>query len=361
NRLEEAGTAPLEDLFARVSAVVAARLEPYADTSLAPFAREVVALDHADLDPVARRLPPLQAFPKGDSRLLPGQFAGLFDLRRQQWRKVRFIADVNQNEKVTAREIIAALPEECLILCDLGFFGFAWFDDLTARKQFYVSRLRQKTSYTPIHTFYQDADLFDGIVWLGAYRADRAQHAVRLVRVRHRGRWHTYLTNVLDPTLLAVREVLTLYARRGDFELAIDLVKQHLGLHLLWSAKDVVIQQQLWAVLLISQILQALRLEVAGRAGVDPFEVSLELLARWFPRLVAEGKDPIATFVTYGRQGGFIRPSSRLKIDAPTIPKENLCPLPPDLVLERVPHHSQRKCGKRPEKRVRKQPNKQAN
>ena len=38
------------------------------------------------------------------------------------------------------------------------------------------------------------------------------------------------------------------------------------------------LESTVWAVLIIAQILQALRVESAGRAGVDPFEVSMALL-----------------------------------------------------------------------------------
>jgi DDE family transposase len=346
-RLAAGGTQPLAELFAHTSAVLAARLAPYAASDLAPFATEVVALDHTRLDPIARRLPALRELPLGDARLLPGQLAGLFDLRRQQWRQVQFIADPHQNEKVTARELVATLPEQSLLLCDLGFFGFAWFDDLTDQGQWYVSRLRQRTSYTVIHTFYAEHDTFDGLVWLGAYRADRAKHAVRLVRFRHQGQRHTYLTNVLDPHTFPLAQIARLYARRWDFELAANLVKQHLGLHLTWSAKDVLIQQQLWAVLLISQILQALRLELAARAGVDPFDVSLALMIRWLPRLAATGQDPLQAFLDHGRAVRFIRPSTRTTAHAPTIPPDALTPIPPTLCLERTPRHANRKCGPR--------------
>lgn len=346
-RLAAGGTQPLAELFAQTSRLLMARVAPYAATDLAPFATEVVALDHTDLDPIARRLPALRDLPPGDAHLLPGQLAGLFDLRRQQWRHVQFIADPHQNEKVTAREIVATLPPQSLLLCDLGFFGFAWFDDLTDQGQWYVSRLRKRTSYDVIHTFYAEHETFDGLVWLGAYRADRAKHAVRLVRFRYHGRLHTYLTNVHDPRTFPLAEIVRLYARRWDFELAANLVKQHLGLHLLWSAKEVVIQQQLWAVLLISQILQALRLELAARAGVDPFDVSMALMIRWLPRLAAAGQDPLATFLADGPALRFIRPATRLTVQAPTIPPTKLKPLPPDLSLERVPRHANRNCGPR--------------
>jgi hypothetical protein len=353
-RLEAGGTKPLEELFVQISRVLAERLAPYAQTSLAPFATDVIALDHTDLDQIARRLPTLRTVPDGDARLLPGQLAGLFDLRRQQWRAVKFIADQAQNEKVTARELVFSLPQHSLILCDLGFFGFAWFDDLTEHAYSYVSRLRQGTSTQVAHTYYAQGDIFDGLIWLGKYRADRAKHAVRMVRFRYKGTVRAYITNVLDPHKLTLAAIARLYARRWDFELAANLVKQHLQLHLLWSAKDIVIQQQIWAVLIISQILQALRLEIAGRAQVDPFEVSMDLLVHWFPQLAADGKDPIQTFVEVGRDARFIRPSSRLTMEAPNIPPDDLVPRPNDLVLERTPRHSNphRNWGSRPSKKA---------
>ena len=45
--------------------------------------------------------------------------------RRQQWRKVSYIAESHQNEKVAAREMVAGVPLHTLILADLGYFAFA--------------------------------------------------------------------------------------------------------------------------------------------------------------------------------------------------------------------------------------------
>src|SRR5438067_2478080 len=80
------------------------------------------------------------------------------------------------------------------------------------------------------------------------------------------GTTRRYLTNVLDPTLLPAHEVPALYARRWDIELAYKLLKRELNLHLLWSGKTAVIHQQIWATLIISQVLLALWMEVAATA-----------------------------------------------------------------------------------------------
>jgi hypothetical protein len=347
HRLARDGTGPLERLFAHLSAVLADRLAPDAATALAPFASGVDALDETTLDRVARLLPALRAAPAGAAALLPGKLAGLFDRRRQQWRRVEHVADPQQNEQVAARGMVAALPAGSLVLADPGYFGFAWFDALTDAGQWWVSRRRAKTSDTVIQTLYAQGDTLDAVVWLGAHRADRARHAVRLVQFRHGSMLHRYLTNALDPTALPMAEVARLDARRWDVELAFNLIKTHLGLHLLWGATPTVVLQQVWAVLIIAQVLQALRLEIAGRAGVDPFAVSLPLLVEYLPFFAYRGADPVAVFVEQGRALGFIRPSARTAIAAPTIPPEAITPPSPGLLLERTPRYAHRKCGPR--------------
>ena len=349
-RLHTAGTKPLERLFEQITSVLAQRFQGMDSDKLAPFAKEVVCIDESTLDAVSRRMPTLRAIPEGDSRLLPGKLSGAFDVRRQQWRTVRFQPNPQQNEKVMARDLAAQMPVGTLLVADLGYFGFAWFDWLTDRGYHWLSRLRAKTSYKVMHVFYERGEVFDGIVWLGAYRADRAKHAVRLVTFRQSKIMHRYITNVHDPLTFPIPSMAQVYARRWDIEMALKLVKQHLKLRLLWSAKRVVILQQIWATLIISQVLQALRLEIAHKAGVDPFEVSIGLLVQYAPQYAYEGRDPVKIFVERGRDLGFIRPSRRTRIHAPSIPDEAILPAPPTLALTRTPRYANRKCHKTSQK-----------
>ena len=90
-RLHSAGTEPFERIFSHVTGVLYDRLgracpdpaERVGTAELAPFASEVVCLDESTLDKVARTVPTLRKVPDGDSRLLPGKLAGVFDVRRQ--------------------------------------------------------------------------------------------------------------------------------------------------------------------------------------------------------------------------------------------------------------------------------------
>ena len=338
-RLDQGGEAPLKWLFEQISVVLQVRLQPYRQ-ALAPFASDVVAIDETTLDKVARHLPLLRAVPDGDARLLPGKLAGIFDVRLQQWRYVEHIPNPLENEKVAAPGLLAQLQRGALILMDLGFFSFAWFDQLTTEGYFWISRLRQKTSYEVIHTFYQQGETLDALIWLGAYRADRARYAVRLVSFRVGASTYQYITNVVHPTQLSLHQIAVLYARRWDIELAFKLIKRELGLHLFWSAKPGVLLQQIWAVLLISQILLALQIEIAGKAGVDPMDVSLPLLVEYLPRW--NDVDFIDLVVTRGRETGFIRPSRRIRIQTPAVVLKDYLPPPPDLCLCHDPRYAHR-------------------
>lgn len=343
NRLASGGLEAMQDLFRQITHALTERFAPYAQHHLAKFAAGVYALDGSTLDKIGRYLPALRKVPNGDSQLLPGKMVGLFDIRRQQWREVVHLPNPHQNDKVAARELADQLPRGSLLLADLGFFGFAWFDYLTVQGYWWISRLREKTSFEVIHTFYEDATTFDGLVWLGKYRADHAAVAIRLVRFTVGQNQFQYLTNVLDPWTLPIQEIAQLYARRWDIEMAFRMVKQYLKLHILWSAKLEIVLLQVWAVLIISQVLQAIRLEIAGLAEVDPFDVSLPLLVQYVPQLTLENKNPIEMIVRDGRELGFIRPSRRIRIQAPIIAEDKIRPLPEKTKLVRRPRYAQRK------------------
>lgn len=336
-RLEKGGIEPLLQILRAVTSLLYERLEPLTGRVLAPFASEVVALDETTLDAVARKLPSLRG---EEGPHLPGKLACLFDVRRQLWWDVALIADAKAQDLEVSQRLVEGLPPGSLILADLGYFCFAWFDWLTDRGHYWISRLKANSSYTVRHVFYQEGDVLDAIVWLGAHRSDKAGHAVRLVQFRRGKQLFIYITNVLDPRILSLAEIARLYARRWDIEMAFQVLKQHLKLHFLWSAKQQVMLQQVVAALTIAQILTAIRQEIAARADVDLFEVSLELMVKYFSFSTEKGRDPIAEWAESGHKWGYIRPSRRVKIEAPEIPPDRLSPLPESIELTRKPRYT---------------------
>jgi Transposase DDE domain len=351
-RLEQEGWEPLAQLFERVSLLLAKFLQPALQAyhqrhaTLASFASEVVAVDEMYLDQVSRRLPILRHFKTGDVQLLPGKLVALFDVRLQQWRAIDYIAQARKNGMKHAYSMLASVKRGALVLADLGYFSFRWFDELTELGYSWISRVKEGTTVVVLHTYYEAGETFDRLVWLGAWNV-KAKYAVRQVQFRHGGMLRQYFTNVCDPTVLPLPEIARLYARRWDIELAFLTLKRELGLHLIWSSKSVVVLAQVWACLIIAQVLQAIRMEVALRAQVDAFEVSLPLLIEALPQFGSQGRDGIAECVRQGRALGIIRPSTRLRIQAPDIPPNQWIPLPQMTVLCRQPcYGNERKSDK---------------
>jgi hypothetical protein len=295
-RLLSAGTTALQCLFETVSHGLAqwSQAQHVSALSLAPFASQVVALDESTLDRLRRLTADLRDLPTGDPHLLPGKLAGLFDLRLQRWVRVQFRADVLAGCNIGVLTLLTGLPTGSLILADLGYFSFPWFDYLTGQGYWWVSRLKEGVTYEikEVLAYDDHTGLLDAIVWLGKYRADRAAHAVRLICFPFNGTPYRYLTNVLSPTHLSLHDLAQLYARRWDIELAFKLLKCELGLHIWWGARPELVLIQLWLALILAQLLHALQLHVAMQADVDPFDVSMHLLVELLDTIPA-GSTPI--------------------------------------------------------------------
>jgi len=320
----------LQRLFETISHALAQRSlsQPPSALTLAPFASQVVALDETTLDHLQRLTQDLRDIPDGDAHRIPGKLAGLFDLRLQRWIRVQFRADVLAGCNTGILLLLEVLAPGSLILADLGYFGFPWFDYLTDQGFFWVSRLKAKTTYEikEVLAYEDHSGTLDAIIWLGTYRADRAAHAVRLVIFSFHGIQYGYLTNVLDPQQLSMQEIAQLYSRRWDIELAFKLLKCELGLHLWWGARTEVVMIQLWLALILAQVLHALQAHVALQAEVEPFDVSMHLLVELLGTM-PEGPTPvIERLVQQGRFLGLIRPSTRMQVVVPAVPLHTLRP-----------------------------------
>ncbi len=185
-RLEQ-GWMPLAHLFERVSLLLAQWLQPALQAyhqqhaTLAAFASEVVALDEMHLDQVSRRLPIFRHLKRGDAQLLPGKLVALFDVRLQQWRAIDYIAQAKQNGMQEARALLGSVKQGALVLADLGYFCFQWFDELTDLGYSWISRVKENTSVVVLHTYYEAGETFDRLVWLGAWNI-KGKYAVRQVQ-----------------------------------------------------------------------------------------------------------------------------------------------------------------------------------
>ena len=341
--------------FEQVSGSLAQQLGGLEDRRLAPWACQVLALDESTLDAVGRWLPELRALLPGDPGLLAGRISALFDLRRQQWVRVELWQEAVANCKQQARLLLEGLQAGTLLLFDRGYLSFPWFDELTELGLWWISRYANHASLEVRHILYQGDGVLDAIVWLGTYRADRAKYAVRLVQFYQHGQLHRYLTNVLDPSQLPLADLARLYARRWDIELAFCVLKEHVHVSQLWSAKWEVVQVQIWAGLLLAQLFHGLQVHLAAQEGVEPFDVSIDLLVELVPPLLQRGIAPLPALGRLGRELGLIRPSTRIRVQTPFVDATWITPAPPEALRPRdTVRYAQRKCAPGPRPKTKK-------
>lgn len=134
------------------------------------------------------------------------------------------------NDKTWCDQLLERLPVGGLLIFDLGFFKFPWFDGFTATNKFFVTRLREKTAYTVVRCLSSGQFYRDEIIAMGEYRSNPCKHPVRLVSVLWGATWYYYLTNVVDPQMLSAQQVCELYRKRWRVEDAFLLTKRLLGL-----------------------------------------------------------------------------------------------------------------------------------
>jgi hypothetical protein len=205
------------------------------------------------------------------------------------------------NDKRFAAEILAALPVGGLLIFDLGFFSFLWFDAFTEQQKYFVTRMREKTAYHTVQVLSQGPYYRDEHIAVGQYRSNPCQHPLRMVSVWWQGTWYRYLTNVLTPQELSARQVCELYRRRWRIEDAFALTKRLLDLAYVWTGSTNAVQLQLYATFIFYAVLLTICQQVAEVLGEPLERISVEMVFRAFyhySRALQRGAcDDLVTFL----------------------------------------------------------------
>jgi hypothetical protein len=223
------------------------------------------------------------------------------------------------------------LPAHTLLLFDRGNHDYRFFDWLTEHACGFITRAKSTTAYRTEQVLVATPRVRDQVVHLGLYRSNTCQHPVRLIEVQIGSRWQSYLTNVLDPTVLSTAQVVDLYGRRWRIEEAFSLVKRLLGLSYLWTGTPNGIQLQLWATWLLYAVLVDLSDAVAQELDVCLDQISLEMVFRglyFFAGAVHRGEasDPVA-YLAAQDDLGIIKRRRKYR------ERQRLQDYPPELIL----------------------------
>src|SRR2546422_492707 len=112
---------------------------------------------------------------------------------------------------------------------------------------------------------------------------------------------------------------------------------------------------QIWCALLLAQLFHGLQVQLAAQEGVEPFDVSIDLLVELVPRLLQRGIAPLPSLGRLGRELGLIRPSTRLRVQVPFVDATWITPAPPEALRPRdTVRYAQRKCARGPRPKTKK-------
>ena len=231
---------------------------------------------------------------------LGGKIMMVVDAWTHQPVKTFYTSQSKANDRTFGQPLIQQLPVGGLLIFDLGFFSFPFFDAFTAGKKFFLTRLRQTTGFERVSLLAQGPHYRDEIIRVGLRSDYPCQHEIRMVSILWNRTWYRYLTNVLDPEKLSARQVGELYRRRWRIEEAFLLTKRLLGLSYLWVGGRNGVQIQIYATWIFYAVLVDVCRQVAVALSQPQDGISVEMVFRSFYHFSrACEKDPLTQLIPF--------------------------------------------------------------
>ena len=234
-------------------------------------------VDCSTLEALFRKLKSLEDVPKGQ---LAGKMGTVIDLITRLPIEIWF----NENPRVSdvrfEPDLLNLVTTKTLLLLDRGFYHFSFWLQLIEREVHFITRLKKGASIQVKQVFTDSYTLRDRLIRLGSGTKKTPFITLRLIEVRSSKTWHSYLTSVLDPTILPPYVVADLYRRRWRIEEAFNTVKRLLGLSYLWTGSINGIQLQIWGTWLFYAVLVDLGDAVADELSLPFDRISLEMIYR---------------------------------------------------------------------------------
>lgn len=185
------------------------------------------------------------------------------------------------SEQTLATALWPSIPDDSLTLVDRGFSEFkAWSGLVTGgRNRHLMARIRRDT------VLHEVKDLPDGTVLVDVLPSKNARAAdpevapirARVIAYEHPGGEPSrLLVTLLDPSLYPADELIRLYHDRWEVELAFDELKTHL-LQRKESLRSMLpdgVEQEVWGVLLVYNLLRREMLLAAAAHEVNPNRIS---------------------------------------------------------------------------------------
>ena len=238
---------------------------------------QIWIVDCSTLEALFRKLKSLEDVPKGQ---LAGKMGTVIDLMTRLPIEIWFNENPRPSDVKFELDIFNLVKAKTLLLLDRGFYHFSFWLQLIEQEVHFITRLKKGASIKVEQVFTNSYGLKDRLIRLGSGRNKTPFITLRLIEVRSGKTWHSYLTSVLDPTILPPYVVADLYRRRWRIEDAFNTVKRLLGLSYLWTGSINGIQLQIWGTWLFYAVLVDLGDAVADELSLPFVRISLEMIYR---------------------------------------------------------------------------------
>jgi putative transposase len=176
------------------------------------------------------------------------------------------IGDGKQSELIAGRQF--EFPKGSIVVFDKGYVDYGWYNTLTQKGIYFVSRLRPNSIYRVIErrdVAHLDGVTCDQVIELSSAHA-RKREAPRLRRIGYRcpdtDRHYVFITNHMN---LSARTIAAIYKDRWQVELFFKALKQNLKIKAFVGTSRNAVLTQLW-IAMVAYLLVALA-RYAAKAG----------------------------------------------------------------------------------------------
>ena len=210
--------------------------------TLSKFERIWIA-DSSTLEALFRKLKSLADVPKGQ---LAGKMGIVIDLMNRLPVEIWFQENPQASDTKLESNLLNLVKANTLLLLDRGFYHFYFWQQLIDQGIHVITRLKKGAAIQVKQVFTDSYGLRDRLIRLGSGTKKTPYITLRLIEVRSGKIWHSYLTSVLNPTVLPPYVIADLYRRRWRIEEAFNIVKRLLGLSYLWTGSLNGVKLQIW-------------------------------------------------------------------------------------------------------------------
>lgn len=232
-------------------------------------------VDCSTLEALFCKLKSLESVPKGQ---LAGKMGTVIDLITRLPIEIWFQENPRVSDTKLEENILHLITAKTLLLLDRGFYHFSFWLSLIEQEVHFITRLKKGASIKVEQVFTDSYSLKDRLIRLGSGTKTTPVITLRLVEIRSGKTWHSYLTSILDPTVLPPYVVADLYRRRWRIEDAFNTVKRLLGLSYLWTGSINGIQLQIWGTWLFYAVLVDFGDAVADELSLPFDQISLQMI-----------------------------------------------------------------------------------